>query len=319
VNALDIAVTGCASSRVDAGAESCSGPVPFTVTFSPVGAPGLTSFVWDFGDGSPPSSEVAPVHTYAIPGRYGVSVKGGSPSTGTIPAARPGLIAALAIGTGGPCDVTAQCGVDGLECLCKPGDGCGPAFTRGICSTKCPGGFCGMGAVCAVYLLPPGAPGDGADAGSPWGAICLADCGNGNSCAPRFVCQSFHAGAGSGNSGWVRGCLPTGAAGDIGSSCRTAGGALDDTRCATGTCSPAASNGFCSSSCQAPLTCPAGTACARLPAGQICVPACAPNQPCSGDPSVACQNATAADAGVDGGFPIVTGDFTQTYCVPSSL
>jgi PKD repeat protein len=311
-NALDIAVTGCGSFDVASGVESCSGPAPFTVRFSPVGAPGLTTFVWDFGDGTPQSSDVAPVHTYTLPGRYSVSVKAGSPAVGTIPAMRPGLINALVIPAGGACDVQVQC-ARGLDCICKAGSGCGAAFARGICSQPCPTGFCGMQSVCAIYSLPTGAQPDASDAGTDWSSLCLADCSGGNACAPGFVCQSFHAG-GNGAAGWVQGCLPVGAAGDLGASCRTADGVLDHTRCASGYCSPIAANGFCSASCQLPLTCPDGTACARLTAGQLCVPSCAGDRPCSGDPTVACQAPTAADAGAGSGLPIVTGDFTQTYC-----
>jgi PKD repeat protein len=317
-NALDIAVTGCSSFQIDAGEESCSGAAPFTVTFSPVGTPGLTTFVWDFGDGSPESSEAAPVHTYTLPGRYDVSVKAGKAAVGTIAAERRGLILVLPIGAGGACDVDAQC-ASGLECFCKSGSGCGPAFTRGICSTPCPTGFCGYQSVCAVYALPTAGPSDAGtpDGGNPWMPFCLADCGSGSGCPSGFVCQSFHAG-GTGASGWVSGCLPAGAAGDIGASCRTAAGTLDHALCASGYCSPLATNGFCSSICQLPLTCPAGTGCARLPAGQVCVPVCATGRPCSGDPSIACQAPIAADAGVDGGLQIVTGNLSQTYCAPAA-
>ena len=315
-NALDIAVTGCASFQVASGVESCSGPAPFTVRFSPVGAPDLTTFVWDFGDGSPESSEEAPAHTYTLPGPYDVSVKAGSASVGTIPAERPGLIVVLPIGAGGACDVEAQCAT-GLHCLCQSGAGCGPAFPRGICSLPCPAGFCGYQSVCATYSLPIGTVPDGgsADAGSPSSPICLADCSSGT-CAPGFVCQNLHQG-GPAASGWVRACLPAGAAGDIGASCREASGALDPTRCASGACSTIAANGFCTASCQSPLTCPSGTACARMAAGQLCVPTCTTDRPCSGDPSIACQAATAADAGVDGGFQIVTGDPSENYCAPA--
>jgi PKD repeat protein len=312
-NTLDIAVTGCGAFDVDAGVESCSGPAPLTVRFSPVGAPGLTTFVWDFGDGTPQSSDVAPVHTYTLPSQYNVSVKAGSSAVGTIPATRPGLIVALAVPAGGACDVDAQCAF-GLTCFCKAGDGCSPAFARGICSIPCADGVCQTQAVCAVYSLPSSGPAGAADGGSPGETACLADCSGGNGCAPGFVCQSFHAG-GTGATGWVLACLPAGAAGDLGASCRTAGGALDNTLCASGYCSPIAANGFCSASCQVPLSCPAGAACARLSAGQLCVPSCGADRPCSGDPTVACQAPAPADAGA-GGLPIVTGDFTQTYCAP---
>ncbi|PWR69848.1 PKD domain-containing protein [Methanospirillum lacunae] len=52
------------------------GPVPLNVSFtdtskSPVS---ITNYVWDFGDGSSLSKEKNPVHTYAVPGVYPVSL-----------------------------------------------------------------------------------------------------------------------------------------------------------------------------------------------------------------------------------------------------
>jgi hypothetical protein len=44
---------------------------------------GQPSYVWDFGDGSPTSSEVSPVHTYAQPGEYTASVVVTGPRGGT--------------------------------------------------------------------------------------------------------------------------------------------------------------------------------------------------------------------------------------------
>ncbi len=131
---IDISVTGCASlepadsAAADGGATDCLGPAPLTVRFSPVGSPGLTTFLWRFGDGSPPVSDRAPTHTYALPGRYDVSVTGGAGTMGTVSKTRAGLIVAQTIGVGGACDVDAQC-ASGLTCVCKAGAGCGPAFT----------------------------------------------------------------------------------------------------------------------------------------------------------------------------------------------
>src|SRR5258708_24363903 len=70
--ALDFAVTGCA--RYDVGAARCTGLPPLTLSFSPVGSPALTRFLWTFGDGTPASSERAPTHTDAIPGDYDVTL-----------------------------------------------------------------------------------------------------------------------------------------------------------------------------------------------------------------------------------------------------
>ncbi len=314
---IDISVTGCASlgasdsGAADGGATECLGAAPLTLRFSPVGSPGLTTFLWRFGDGSPPVSDRAPTHTYALPGRYDVSVTGGAGTMGTVSKTRAGLVVAQASGAGEPCDVDAQC-ASGLTCVCKGGIGCGPAFTRGICSTTCATGFCGMGAVCTAYPLPPSPP----DAGGSVSPLCLLDCGNGApSCPPGFTCGSFHAG-GAGVADWVRACLPRGATADLGASCRNASGAFDDSLCASGYCAPVATNGLCAASCQFPLTCPAGTACARVAGLQICLAACSPAVPCATDPRTACRAASPVDAGVDAGLPLLSGDFNQTYCAP---
>ncbi len=314
---IDIAVTGCGT--FDPTNVVCSGRAPMTLAFSPVGSASLTTFLWRFGDGSASVSDRAPVHTYALPGRYDVTVTGLEGNNGTVTETRTGLVVVKSIGAGMPCDVDAQC-ASGLACVCKRGAGCDRAFARGICSTPCPTGFCGDAAVCAVYPLP--APASAADGGSPvdagaapWTPICLADCSDGNSCPAGFSCQAFHAG-GAGASGWVLGCLPAGAASDLGGSCRNAEGVLDNGRCASGTCAPFGANGLCSASCQPPFVCPANAACARVGAAEVCLVACSAELPCSTDPGTACRAALPPDAGADGGLPVLSGDPTQTYCAP---
>ncbi len=149
---LDISVTGCPS--FDVVQVVCSGAAPLTVSFAPVGSPALTTFLWTFGDGTPSSSERAPSHTYALPGKYDVGVTGQGSTVGSLSQVRHQLISVEPLTTGAACDVDAQCG-SGLRCLCHSGSGCGPAFSRGICSTACPTGFCGAGAVCAAFALGP--------------------------------------------------------------------------------------------------------------------------------------------------------------------
>jgi hypothetical protein len=315
---LDIAVTGCAT--FDVAAVACSGVAPLTVTFSPVGSPVLTSFLWLFGDGSPTSSDRAPTHTYTLPGSYDVKVTGNGGTanmTSQLAQTRRSLIVVEPVATGAACDVDGQCG-DGLHCLCQPGTGCGAAFLRGFCSTSCPTGFCGSGASCAAYV--PGTTPDGgvndADGSTAVSApLCLASCQTDADCSTGFVCQSFPAG-GSSSGGWARGCLPLGAAGDLGASCRNASGALDDSRCSTGLCADLGQLGLCTGACGATQACPSGAACAALSGGrQLCLASCAVSQPCSGDPDFSCRNA--AD-GNDGGaaFSIIGGDADATYCAP---
>jgi PKD repeat protein len=313
---LDIAVTGCPS--FDVVNVVCSGSAPLTVSFAPVGSPALTTFLWTFGDGTPSSSERAPSHTYALPGKYDVGVTGQGSTVGSLSQIRHQLISVEPLTTGAACDVDSQCG-DGLRCLCKSGSGCGPAFSRGLCSTACATGFCGAGAVCAAFTLaPPGGPSTGADAAivpdaGPASPICLADCGGGVPCAPGLVCQQI---PGGGASAWVHGCLPLGAARDFGASCRNANGMLDGAACTTGYCADIGTRGLCSAACDGTHLCPGSAACARLSVSSVCLPACSPATPCTSDPSLGCTVAADANAGIDGGLTITAGDLAAAYCAP---
>jgi PKD repeat protein len=316
---LDISVTGCANLSVGgATAVSCSGPVPLTVSFAPVGSAALTTFRWMFGDRSPSSMDPAPTHTYTLPGSYTVMVTGEG-TVGTVSRVRENLISVLALAAGASCDVDSQCG-QGLRCLCQPGAGCPAAFTRGICTTACATGFCGAGAVCADYPLPAAAGGaDGGDdaaAGAGLTATCLADCSS-TSCPSGFVCQSLPA-AGQGSAGWVEACLPLGAAHDLGASCRGADGALHDAACSTGLCANLGDLGMCSAPCDGAHPCPAGSGCARLAGlpAPVCLPSCSASAPCAPDPAIGCAAAITADAGTDGGVPIISGALDASYCAP---
>jgi hypothetical protein len=310
---LDISVTGCGA--FDLAAVACSGAAPLTVSFSPVGSPELTSFVWSFGDGSPTVLDRAPTHTYTLPGSYDVKVTGGG-SVGMVMQLRRSLIVVQPVATGAPCDIDAQCG-DGLRCLCQPGTGCGSAFLRGICSTGCATGFCGAGATCASYV--PGAGTDGGlppDGGSP---LCLATCQTDSDCSAGFVCQDFLPG-GSTSGSWVRGCLPLGAARNLGSPCRNANGQLDGTQCSTALCANLGTLGLCSAACDLAHPCPAGAACAHLSGGQqLCLIACSAAQPCTRDPAFGCKVPGDAGTGTDGGSVLqIVGpaDAGAAYCAP---
>jgi PKD repeat protein len=314
---LDIAVTGCATLTITTIATTtnvvCTGTAPLTVSFSPVGSAELTEFLWDFGDRTPPSSDRAPTHTYTLPTSYTVRLTGDG-SVGSVTQQRRSLIVVQPVATGASCDIDGQCG-NGLRCLCQPGAGCGTAFLRGICSTSCPTGFCGAGAACAAYA--PGAPIDaglGTDAGAP---LCLASCSTSADCPAGLVCENLLAGAPS-TATWVRGCLPVGAAGDLGASCRNANGLLVGTHCTTGLCTNFGTLGLCSATCDDDHPCPSGAGCAHFATGQqICLPTCSATSPCSTDPSIICRTATGdAGASAAAGFQITGNDAGATYCAP---
>jgi hypothetical protein len=309
LQSLGISVTGCAT--FDIMNVICYGDAPLTVSFAPVGSSAFTNFLWDFDDGSPPSTERAPTHTFTLPSStqvpyYAVKVTGQVGETGGTVQSSPTEVIVRALAAGAACDVDKQCG-QGLQCLCQVGSGCSPAFSRGICSTTCATGFCGAGSICAEIALVPAADGGSA------GPFCLADCSGSASCGPGYICQQMP--GGPGGPLWVSGCLPLGAENGFGLSCRDANSVLQDGACATGHCADIGALGMCSATCDSAHLCPTGGACARVPGGaELCLPACSTAVPCTSDPGLACT--TPADAGVDGGLTIAGGTAGVAYCAP---
>ena len=72
-------VKGSRTPVAQAGADKDSGGVPLMVTFSSAGSEDpdgdALTFEWDFGDGSEPSTEANPTHTYTEPGTYTAQLK----------------------------------------------------------------------------------------------------------------------------------------------------------------------------------------------------------------------------------------------------
>ena len=221
---LVIAVTGCAPYEA-AGlcgpnggtAPCCRGAPPLALSFAPVGSPELTRFKWSFGDDTPTTTERAPSHVYAYPGKYQVTLIGDGNDIG-MPNPDPLYVVVESLPAGAPCDIKDQCG-DGLTCLCAPGGGCSPAFTRGFCSMACDPTLCAAGAVCAAPI--PRRP-------ARRGPLCLAACQTSAQCAPGYVCQTLPARSTTAATPWTRGCLPLGAMRDLGGSCRDANDVLAD-------------------------------------------------------------------------------------------
>lgn len=309
---LVISVTGCAPLETagdcgpDGGtAQCCKGTPPLTLSFAPVGSPELTRFKWNFGDDTD-TTERAPSHVYAYPGRYEVTLTGDGNDVG-MPAPDSLYVVVAPLPAGARCDVKDQCG-DGLTCLCAPGGGCSPAFTRGFCSMACDTAVCDSNAVCAAAALGAGAP----------AALCLAACQTGVQCQAGYVCQTLPAGSTTAATPWTRGCLPLGAVRDLGSPCRDANEVLADDTCATRLCADVGALGLCSASCDDSHPCPDEATCTRLADGrQLCLAACTIGVDCDRDPLLACT-----PPGVDTGGPNVTvcapkrctGD---TMCAPS--
>ena len=111
---------------------------------------------------------------------------------------------------GAPCDVDDQCG-DGLACLCAPGSGCAPAFTRGVCSMACDTGPVRRGRGLR------GARPRAAPTPDARGGRCVSPRARPARSAPRVSSvrrcpRRFD----DGRPPWTRGCLPLGAARDLG-------------------------------------------------------------------------------------------------------
>jgi PKD repeat protein len=286
---LDFAATGCA--RADAGAAPtapldagpdataaggggatvCSGAAPLTLTFTPVSSSALTRFRWTFGDGSPPSSERAPTHTYVLPGAYDVAVVAAGP-TGSLSRQRPGFVAVTANAAGAPCDVDAQC-APGLFCLCGQSAPCGDAFPRGICTSACPPAGCAGGTACArVDVPPPAAPDAGtgaADAGA------AGPTGDAAGEAPTDTSASNDGAANDASAG--DGGRPETA----GAATVDAGAALSGDATVTGDASPP-SGDAASGDASAPDGGPAAPGdAARAPPRPLCLAACAADADCA--------------------------------------
>lgn len=70
---------------VKAEVDSAVGPAPHTVKLrATITSPGPVSILWDFDDGTPPTSAVSPSHTYPTPGRYFVTVTVTEQSSGAL-------------------------------------------------------------------------------------------------------------------------------------------------------------------------------------------------------------------------------------------
>jgi PKD repeat protein len=278
---VDIAVTGCAS--YDASSHLCTGRPPLALSFSPVGSPELTQFKWDFGDGTPASTERAPAHAYAHPDTYDVVLRSGAAGIGSVMAS-PLTIDVQPLAAGAPCDVDDQCGT-GLTCLCEPGSRCAAAFIRGVCSMTCDETTaCAPAATCASVAVFP------QNVSAAPAALCLAACDTNMDCSAGFVCQTLTAALGTTPATrWTQACLPLGLVSDLGGSCRNADDVLVDGACATGSCADLGALGVCTAGCSDTAPCPTESACAPLLDGtQRCLATCQSDADCARDPLLAC-------------------------------
>lgn len=305
-----VAVSGCSVLGVDETSVRCQGPAPLQLSFSALGPPTVQRFIWDFGDGSAPSSAAAPTHRYDHPGEYSVTLVLSSPS-GPISPTRQVLISVSRADLGAYCSSDGQCA--GARCLCgvETEQQC-PSALQGVCSAPCPA--CGDAGVCANLTVP-----DATEIPEWRMLTCLPACETSVDCERTgFGCVAVPTRDATGDDGWGRACLPD-LVHPLGHGCTSSLGALDDLACVTGDCAPLGRFGLCTAPCE-DRGCPEGADCVRFSAAPlgdeaVCLLRCSAAEPCTADPALGC---TAPDPSGDLGFEVLSSDAPvgATYCAP---
>lgn len=262
LTAVDFTASGCALDETAAGdggvpVVTCTGPAALTVAFTGLASAEVDTWAWTFGDGGA-SAEAAPVHTFALPGAYDVTVSAAGPG-GTATAIRSGYVVVVPAALGAACASGAQCSTSDCE--------------ADLCTASCELATCASGA-CAQL-------------GGPWaGARCVQPCASDGECAAGRRCQVVADDEG----GWIRGCVPGGALADLGASCDDASGAPLDGACASGACLAIGARGACALDCGGGGACPDDSACAVFGNGTAaCLPICDGAHPCGDDPWLGCE------------------------------
>jgi hypothetical protein len=312
---LDFTISGCptfdggapvgAAASADGTGPHCQGPAPLTVSFAPITAGTVTRVLWDLGEG-PLTPELYPTHTYALPGKYPVTLLAPEIQSPR----RMDFIDVTANPLGGPCDVDPQCD-SGLGCLCgQAATQCPTAFSRGICVASCATAACPDGSVCADLGLGLAA----APTAKPaWRAShCLRACVTNGDCAKGQLCRSVPV-AGATPPRWDRACFFA-FPGDAGTACRGPEGTPQDDLCLGGRCADFGAQGLCTADCSA-TPCPTSSACVAFNDGRkLCLRRCDPQNRCGDDPLIACG---AAGATGPMGYTLSAGESaTSTFCGP---
>ena len=308
---IDFSITGCVSGagvalggEPDAGAEApdagavepCRGGAPLALEFVPIAPAAVDDYEWSFGDGSEPDGRAAPVHVYAAPGVYDVSLSAQGPG-GTAGVTRVGAVVVGPGGIGAPCGDDDDC--ESALCVCEEGSCAGIA--SGFCASPC-----GDEAPCETGACAQLQPAMVADPDEWQTTLCLPACDEGQACAAGTVCRELLRGD---EPGWVSACFAPGLLGDIGDSCVDAGGDLQDALCAGGLCLAEGQRGLCSADCD-DGACPASATCATFDDGTptpSCVARCDADTACDSDPWLACT--------IDG-FTVDEVVSDDGYCAP---
>jgi PKD repeat protein len=298
--AVDFTATGCPmlSLRV----PFCTGRAPVTLTFIPITTMPAGRYLWDFGDGTPRSSEATPTHTYPLPGSFSVTLVVAG-TGGTVSKSHDEFVVTTPNQVGDSCLTTAQC-QPGLVCACGAALPCGAPAARGICTVSCSDKDCPGSSVCVDLTLSATSP-------APWQQpSCLRRCASDKECDPDLYCREVPARRPSG--GWIKACFAPVLA-EAGESCRTAAGQLKNDLCATGQCADLGANGVCSFGCTT-AACPSNTVCAEMASGEhLCLRPCSASFTCDDDPLLGC---VAPDPTGPFGFQVPSGTPAADYCAP---
>jgi PKD repeat protein len=313
-----------------------TGVAPLRVTFLPVTRGVVTTYRWEFGDGTAPESSRAPEHLYQVPGSYRVSLSisgpGGSDSLDI-----EDYIEVLPAADGDACSNDDQCA--GGTCLCGGDDnGCPSSLQAGLCGSGCATSECGAGTLCIDLgrsvgsASPPSAPAaSSVSSAAQWQqAICLPRCTQDADCLrPGFRCRALPPAAGPGAGpgdlpAYVSACLSTEPRA-IGQPCaeNTAAPAPGPQGgCAFGVCLDHGLNGLCSAPCRGAADCPPDTACVRFASATdadagVCLLRCESAGLCTsapGDPLLGCE--LPGGPGPDGFNLVDSTTPTGRFCSP---
>jgi PKD repeat protein len=275
---VDFTVANCP--QVDSILPSCSGTAPFTVQFVPITTPNVSTYVWNFGDGTGDDTSSAPLHTFYFPGSFSVMLGSQGEQGEWVSRTRSGFINVSPPAMGGPCQDDLQCDLN-LFCLCSNADRCTTGPLTGMCTSSCKMTVCPKKQVCANLASTPTS-----DNAEPWQAqICLPECGSDGDCRPGLKCRTLPAWPNS--LSWVHGCF-TDEPADLGGSCMDAAGSHRNDLCVSGLCANLGALGLCSRDCSNAL-CAVGSDCAVFGDGrELCLVPCSASFPCDQDPLLTC-------------------------------
>ncbi len=294
---VDFAISGC-SSGDGSEASPCLGQSPLTLQFTALAPAQIDSHVWSFGDGSMPDPSRGPIHRFASPGSYDISLNVDGPG-GSAGRTRLAAVVVIPAALGSECSTDAHCA--SANCVCDSDTSCPPPLDQGFCALDCESHEeCG-GNLC-INL--------GEDDGdAPWRrTTCLPSCApNADECGANSSCQALNGVDGT----FGHACFATGLLAAIGESCRDADNVLNDDLCASGLCMDLGLRGMCSASCET-TECPEDSVCITPTSGTpsaLCVATC-DVAACDGDPQLRCRA-----PGDD--FSIVGDAIVEGYCTPS--